>query len=201
MTTNPLDTILNEESTPPKRSFFSLGNIVLLFGLLAAVGVVGMQLYNQNQTAPNSGPAPLFEVQTFDGSTFTLEEQRGNIVVLNFWASWCGPCRDEAPELQAVYERYRERGVEFIGVTYLDEDDDSQAFMAEYGITYPNGPDPRSIVANRYNVTGAPETFIVDQNGEIAASFLGPLTPYSAFQIADLTAVLDELLAEQETAS
>lgn len=200
MTTNPLDTILNEETTTsPPRNFFSLGNIVLLFGLLAAVGVVGMQLYNQNQTAPNSGPAPLFTVETFDGEVFDLAEQRGSVVVVNFWASWCAPCRDEAPELQAVYEQYRERGVEFIGVTYLDEDDDSQAFMQEFAITYPNGPDPRSVIANRYNVTGAPETFVVDQNGEIAAAFLGPLAPYSSFQIEDLTAVLDELLASEVT--
>ncbi len=175
---------------------FSLGSIVLLMGVLSVIVVVGMQFLNQQESRPTSGPAPEFTVTSFDGETFSVESQReaGNITVLNFWGSWCGPCRAEAPRLQQLHEDYVDRGVTVLGVTYLDEESDSRAFMSEYGLSFPSAPDPDLIVADRYNITGAPETFIIDENGDVVAFFLGEITDLGMTRLRN---DLDTMLAEQ----
>src|SRR5690606_35233576 len=123
-----------------------------------------------------SGPAPDFTLTTFDGESFHLSEYRGKVVVINFWSSWCVPCPDEAPILQSVWERYRERGVVLVGVTYLDAGRDSLDFIQEFGITYFNGPDIGSRITEDYRITGVPETFIVDQNGDVVEAIIAPIT-------------------------
>lgn len=189
--------LLQEQPAPPPRANGALVAVVLVLGLLLLFAVVGVALVRQGMTQPESGPAPQFSLTTFDGQTFDLAQQQGKIVVLNFWGYWCGPCRDEAPILQSIYEQYRERGVEMIGVTFLaPELDRTLAFLAEFGITYPNGDDVRSRIADAYRITGAPETFVIDQEGEIARFYFGPIVeagggPMSA---SDLTGVLDCLL-------
>jgi cytochrome c biogenesis protein CcmG/thiol:disulfide interchange protein DsbE len=110
---------------------------------------------------------------TFDGELFSLADQRGKVVIVNFWASWCVPCREEAPILQDVWERYRDRGVVMVGVDYLDVERDALAFIDEFGITYPNGLDMGKAISKRYRIKGVPETFIVDQNGNIVEFYVG----------------------------
>lgn len=157
-----------DQGQPRKRRGLDAGSIVLIFGILSVVAVVGIQLLNRNEGPPTGGSnAPDFTVTTFDGESFTLSEQRGNIVVINFWASWCGPCRDEAPDLEQVYQEYKDQGVIFIGITYVDEVSDSLAFIDEFGQTYPNAPDSRSRVSAKYGVRAVPETFIVGRDGNI----------------------------------
>ncbi|MBL8132461.1 MAG: TlpA family protein disulfide reductase, partial [Anaerolineae bacterium] len=129
-------------------------------------------------------------ITTFDGQPFRLSEQRGKPVVINFWASWCGPCHDEAPALQRLWERYEGRVI-FIGITHADEPDDSLAFIERYNVTYPNAEDPRDDVTKRlYRITGVPETFVIDQNGQVV-KFL-----FSAVQEDEMIALLDGLLGE-----
>jgi cytochrome c biogenesis protein CcmG/thiol:disulfide interchange protein DsbE len=110
-------------------------------------------------------------------------------VVVNFWASWCPPCREEAPLFQALWERYRDQGVVFLGVTYVDSERNSRAFIDEFGITYPNAPDVGTyITKEQYHITGVPETFVIDQDGNIADFFL-----YLQNE-TQLTTTLDRLL-------
>jgi cytochrome c biogenesis protein CcmG/thiol:disulfide interchange protein DsbE len=98
------------------------------------------------------------------------------------------PCRDEAPILQDVWDRYRDRGVILVGVAYLDVERDSLAFIEEFGITYPNGLDIGEKIAKQYRIQGVPETFIIDQNGEIIELYVGPA------QEGQLDAILERVL-------
>jgi cytochrome c biogenesis protein CcmG/thiol:disulfide interchange protein DsbE len=117
---------------------------------------------------------------------------RGQVVVVNVWASWCPPCRDEAPVLEQTWREYRDRGVVFIGVDYMDTEPAALAYLAEFDITYPNGPDLGSRIAQDYKVQGVPETFFIDPQGEIAEVFVGPLSE------ARLKSILERLLAAMD---
>jgi cytochrome c biogenesis protein CcmG/thiol:disulfide interchange protein DsbE len=155
-----------------RRRGLSLGSIVLLLGVLMVVIVVGIALLRAKQGQPTSGLAPDFTVTTFDGETIRLSDLRGRPVVINFWASWCGPCRDEAPRFQSVWERYRDQGVMILGITYVDDENESRAFMAEYGVTYPNAPDVGTVISEElYFIQGVPETFVIDQQGNVVDFF------------------------------
>ena len=164
-------------------------------GLLALTAVVlllsvffGIAFSRNSGTQPEAGAAPDFEVTTFAGETLRLADLRGQVVVLNFWASWCGPCRVEAPVLQAVHERWRERGVTVFGIAYTDVDRHSLAFIEEFALTYPNAPDRGNRISNRYNIQGVPETFVIDRQGDIAHFF------YAAVNQRALENVLSRLL-------
>jgi cytochrome c biogenesis protein CcmG/thiol:disulfide interchange protein DsbE len=167
--TSYLDPI--EQTTEHRISLTAIG---ILLGALFMLGVLGASLVRAGRSQPTSGPAPEFTLWTFDGNAFSLSEQRGQIVIINFWASWCVPCRDEAPILQDTWQRYRDRGVVLVGVDYLDVERDALAFIDEFGITYPNGLDMGKIISKRYRIKGVPETFVVDQNGDIVDFYVGP---------------------------
>lgn len=121
-------------------------------------------------------PAPDFELSLFEGDTLRLAELRGQVVVLNFWASWCPPCRAEAPIFATVSEAYRDRGVIFVGVNIQDNEQDARAFIEEFGITYPNGPDRDLQITTDYAVASIPTTVFIDREGRIARNWLGGLT-------------------------
>ncbi|HLG51564.1 MAG TPA: TlpA disulfide reductase family protein [Chloroflexota bacterium] len=119
--------------------------------------------------------APDFQLTTFDGQTVHLASYRGKVVVVNFWASWCAPCRDEQPLLQTLWERYRDRGVVFLGIDVQDNDHDARAFIKEFQTTYPMAPDPGGRVSINYGVVGFPETYVISRSGTIARKFTGPV--------------------------
>lgn len=168
------------------KKFSSLFAWLLLFALL---GLVAFQMYNGGLNQVSEGAAPDFELTTFDGQQIRLSEFQGKVVVINFWASWCIPCREEAPILEAAWQKYRDQGVIFIGVDYLDTEKEALAFIEEFGITYFNGPDTGSRIAQQYRIRGVPETFFVDQLG-------GLLNPYiGAVNEEELENRLDRLLA------
>ncbi|MGH2529233.1 MAG: TlpA family protein disulfide reductase [Actinomycetota bacterium] len=121
-------------------------------------------------------PAPDFELPALeDGEPIALSSFRGNVVVLNFWASWCGPCRIEAPGLRRVSERYRDRRVRFLGVDYRDNDAAGRAFVDEFRLKYPSVTDPSGTLADDYGLIGFPTTFIIDPAGTIRYRFVGYL--------------------------
>lgn len=166
--------LVEDKAPQPARKGLNLGSIVLLLGILAMIVVVGMQLTRQNTTQPGSGPAPDFTVELYNGETFTLSEHRGEFIVINFWGSWCGPCRAEAPIIQAAHEKYADQGVYIIGVGFHDTERAARAFIEERNLTYPTGPDTGLRIIERYHVDGAPETFIVGPEGDIIDFYIGP---------------------------
>jgi thiol-disulfide isomerase/thioredoxin len=124
-----------------------------------------------------ASPAPDFRVPDVGGAgDRTLSELRGHVVVLNFWASWCSPCRAEAPDLERTYKAYRHRGVEFLGIDERDDLGGAGSFMREFGITYPSGFDPSGQLAFDYDLIGLPTTVVVDRDGQAAYRFTGIVT-------------------------
>lgn len=134
--------------------------------------------------------APDFTLQLPDGSTLSIEDLRGKVVMLDFWASWCQPCRDEAPALAQVYREYRGRDVEFVGINLWDNPGDAELFLQQEGHEYPNGIDAEGKIAISYGVRGIPEKFFIGRDGSIARKFTGPMNPDLLRQI------LDDLLSE-----
>ncbi|MBI2755395.1 MAG: TlpA family protein disulfide reductase [Chloroflexi bacterium] len=120
--------------------------------------------------------APAFDLQTLDGGRLSLAELRGVPVVLNFWASWCIPCREEAPLLTAADADYRSDGLRVLGVVYQDSADNARAFMRRYGQTYPGLLDQDGRTAIDYGVFGIPETFFIDRSGVVRSRQVGALT-------------------------
>ena len=142
---------------------------------------------------PEHRTAPAFTLPLLDGTGSTsLVRYPGKIVVLNLWASWCGPCRDESPKLQSVWESYRSLGVQFLGVDQQDSKAAASAFVREFGLTYPVAFDPDGSVAASYGALGLPTTFVIDASGVIRYRFLGRVDP------AGLQDVLQGLMAERE---
>lgn len=135
--------------------------------------------------------APDFTMPNLDGGEpISLSDFRGKIVVLNVWASWCLPCRKEAPALQAAWEDYSGRGIQFLGSNYQDDRDAARAFVGEFGITYPSVFDPSGRLAVDYGFFGLPSTFVIDRSQRIRFRFTGYLTATT------LRAALDDLYSE-----
>lgn len=167
------------------------GGIVLVFAIvLALLGLLGWGLDKAQKGPIENGPAPDFTLQDFDGRSVTLSDLRGQVVVINFWASWCPPCREEAAYLERTWRKYKDQGVVFIGVDYVDTEKAALAYMEEFDITYFNGPDIGTRISDAYNIQGVPETFFIARNGEVRGMHIGPI--YSP----DLDEKIEELLAE-----
>jgi cytochrome c biogenesis protein CcmG/thiol:disulfide interchange protein DsbE len=188
--TNDINVLTGETVEPQThKRRFGAGSIVILVGIIAIAAVFGLMLARQNQGQPTSGAAPDFEFTTFEGETMRLSDLRGNVVVLNFWASWCTPCAAEAPELESTWQAYKDRNVVFLGVAYADNGPRSLEFMARYGLTYMNAPDLGTRISEVYGIRGVPETFIIDPNGNVA-QFI-----YANVNQKQLTTILDQVLA------
>jgi len=131
--------------------------------------------------------APNFQLLTPEGEAHTLDEFRGKYVLLNFWASWCGPCRGETPDLQDFYQMNAARGAVVIGINQQEQAATARTFATGFGVTYPILLDTAGEVSNAYQFPGLPATFLIDPAGVVQRIFLGRLT---LEQIAEIEAGL-----------
>ena len=140
-----------------------------------------------------SGPtvAPPLSGTTLDGSAFDLATHRGHVVVVDFWASWCGPCHKQQPELDKLADEFLPRGVTFVGVDMRDDDASGRAYIADYHVPYPSLGDETGEIAGRFDVPAPPMTLVVDGHGTIVKRILGGIT------VHDLEPLLNQLLAGQ----
>ncbi|GJM40261.1 MAG: hypothetical protein DHS20C20_05430 [Ardenticatenaceae bacterium] len=178
-----------EAATPSRR--FHLGTFITFGLVLGLLALLGWGLVQVNLGQVDSGMAPDFTITSFEGETITLSELRGQVVIINFWASWCPPCREEAAYLEATWRKYQDQGVVFIGVDYVDTEKEALAYMEEFDITYFNGPDIGTRISHDYRMDGVPETYYVAKNGELRGVKIGPLAA------PELDEKIEELLAEQ----
>ena len=145
-------------------------------------GVIGLLAYGFTRDARYiqsplvAKKAASFTLTLFDGKGIRLEDFHGKAALINFWASWCIPCRAEARVLESAWQKYKDRGVVFLGINIQDREDDARAFMKEFGITYLNGRDESGKIAIDYGVWGIPETFFLDPQGRITYKHAGELT-------------------------
>ena len=170
-----------------KRSLVGVGMAVPIVMLLG----YGLTRDPRRIDSPLPGrAAPEFALPTLAaGDSIMLSQLRGHVVVVNFWASWCIPCRDEHPVLLQASREYGPRGVKFVGIAYNDKPEDSQRWLDELGSAYPSLVDNGARTAIDYGVSGVPETFIMDKQGVVAFKKFGPITT------AEITQKLDSLLA------
>jgi cytochrome c biogenesis protein CcmG, thiol:disulfide interchange protein DsbE len=146
------------------------------WAVLGAVVGAGIWLW---VSPPSSGPvkigekAPGFIVPALDKGTLGLRDYQGKVVVLNFWATWCPPCVDETPSLEAFAQRLKDRGVVVLGVSVDDQGEALRKFVTKYHLTYPIGRDPDRALAARYGTFKFPETYIIDRTGRVAEKIIG----------------------------
>jgi cytochrome c biogenesis protein CcmG, thiol:disulfide interchange protein DsbE len=155
----------------------AVGVVVSLLGLLIWKVAKGDDSVVTSSLADGKAvPAPAFTLAKLDGSgDLALESLRGKTVVLNFWASWCGPCKDETPLLQKGWERWQGKDVVFVGIDVKDFRGDARSFVNRFGVTYPNVYDGKGSTVGRYGVTGFPETYFIDALGRVVYRIAGPV--------------------------
>jgi cytochrome c biogenesis protein CcmG/thiol:disulfide interchange protein DsbE len=167
----------------PKTFFRKSALAIAAFVIAGFLGLLIWGMLNKQPLTGLSGvtmvnrPAPDFNLTTFIGATISLEDLRGKPVVMNFWASWCPPCRIEAPLLERTWRADRNRGLIFLGVNIQDLEKDALDYIREFDITYPNGPDPTGEITIDYGVSGLPVTFFISRKGEVVRRWVGAIEP------------------------
>ena len=154
-----------------------LAVLVIIFLLLA---LFGYALYGRKETEKVSplvgNSAPDFSLNLMDGKKISLSDLRGKTVLLNFWASWCMPCREEAPALEESWQKYKDKNVVYIGVNIWDENSSASSYIEKFGGGYPQGVDPKEEIQVDYGIGGVPETFFISPRGKITDKYSGALT-------------------------
>jgi cytochrome c biogenesis protein CcmG, thiol:disulfide interchange protein DsbE len=138
-------------------------------------------------------PAPAYGAPTLDGDTITLAQLRGSPIMLNIWATWCPPCRDEMPGLQELHERYGERGLRVVGVSIDSRGSEGEIrqFLQDHGITFTILHDIAEDISQRFRASGVPQTWLIDRRGVIAHRWIGKFDPVAPDAIERVEAVLD----------
>jgi len=168
-----------------KRGLFGLGVTALASGALVVLLITRLIAASQATSVNVSSgfkldghPAPDFTVSVLNAApgqptSVHLASLKGKAVVVNFWASWCVPCVDEAPVMEQAWQTYQSKNVVFVGVIYQDTQQNALGFVQQYNVTYPVGPDPNGDISIAYGVTGVPETVFINPKGIIQSKFGG----------------------------
>jgi cytochrome c biogenesis protein CcmG, thiol:disulfide interchange protein DsbE len=173
--------------------------ILVWIGLFIMLGILGIQLFRTQHPIITIGSrVPDFTLELFDGYQYqnsgqvSLVDLQGKVVVVNFWASWCVTCADEAADMEAAWRYYQPQGlVVFLGVNYTDVDSKALGFLSKFEITYPNGPDLGTRITPIFNRNIAmPETYIIDQQGVLRFQQIGPFQSQAEIRFA-----IDPILA------
>ncbi|MDQ3962528.1 MAG: TlpA family protein disulfide reductase [Actinomycetota bacterium] len=192
-----------EDGARGSRARIGIAVVALAAVIAITIGLTRPAPESASPTGP-SGKAPEFSLALLDGSgRLTSGELRGHPVVLNFWASWCVPCREEAALLEDRWRRYRDRGVIFVGVNIRDTPSAARAFVKEFDVTYPVVRDPEQTLVEQVGLVGLPQTFFITSDWTFAGSAAGAelgsannTEVLGAIDPADLDAAIRELLAE-----
>ena len=170
--------------------------MILLIGLLVALLAWKIAGDSKGRTLPYAiaqgelPEAPQFELPRLDEeSMLALSSLRGKAVVINFWASWCPPCRDEAPVLEAAWEQYRDQGVVVLGIDREDTTDDARGFIERFALTYPNVRDAEDTLESQYGLTALPETYFVGRDGRLVAHIPGAVDELADLEPAIMAAL------------
>jgi cytochrome c biogenesis protein CcmG, thiol:disulfide interchange protein DsbE len=173
----------SEELRGPRRA---RRLILLLVPAILFVALFAVYLFKDAGKPVVGSTAPNFEAPFLDEpGRFELASLRGKPVLLNFWASWCPPCKDEAPLLEDAYARYGD-DVEFVGIDIRDARDDALEFVERYGVSYPQVRDEALAVYTQYGLTGQPVSFFIDQDGIVVQQVQGPLNEALLYQFLDV---------------
>lgn len=187
-----------DESSPRQKKSVEIGGRQISVGaLIAWIGVFALLallafglLRNQEGPVTVGETVPNFTLTTFGGDQIGPDEMKGKVVVLNFWASWCKPCEEEAADLEAAWRIYEPRGdVIFLGVDYVDTETEAMVYLEKFDITYPNGPDLRTKISQAFRIRGVPETYIIGKDGKLAAFKISPF-----ISLAEIQSMIDPLL-------
>lgn len=191
---------MTESTQAPARRGVPLWAQITVFAfLLGLLLLVGVTLNRRQQGTVQPGDQiPDFTLTLFSGyeyegkSEVNLSDFRGKVVVLNFWASWCKPCEQEAAELEQAWQVYAPTGeVVFLGADYVDTEPEARVYLQKFGITYPNGPDLGTRISQLFRIAGVPETYFIDGEGVLRYVQVGPFTSLEQIQFQ-----IDQLLAE-----
>lgn len=181
-----------EPKPPAPRRPLPLWVYILSFTLLVGFLVlIGKQLINTSAGPITIGQeVPPISLTTFDGQVINTADLRGKVVVLNFWASWCKPCEQEAAELEQAWQMYKDTDqVVFLGVDWTDTEPQARGYLEKFNISYPNGPDLRTKIGDLFRITGVPETYFIDPEGKLTYVQVGPFLSLNAIQ-----SVLDPMI-------
>lgn len=155
--------------------------------------IFGLWLLVWAAAAHGGEPAPTFTLPALDGGApIALESFRGKIVLLDFWASWCGPCRAAMPAYQVLHERYAARGFSVLAVNLDEAPADGRAFLARVAVNYPIASDPQGSSAEQYRLTGMPTALLIDRRGEVRRRWVG----FKDEELPALRRDIEALLAE-----
>lgn len=179
------------QTTPAGRGLPRWVIVVAFVILVAFLALIGwnLRLSQQGPIVIGQSVSP-FTLSTFDGQSLSSAEMAGKVLVINFWASWCKPCEQEAADLEAAWQSYKPGGrVVFLGVNYVDTEPEALEYLAKFGVTYPNGPDLRTRISQKFRVHAVPETYIIGRDGKLAHKQIGIF-----YSVAEIKSVVDGLL-------
>src|SRR5918999_6551633 len=168
-----------------EQKFSSVRVVSWTIVALAAIAVVAYLALKPAEEQP----VPEFDLPTLSGGRLSSADLRGSPVVLNFFASWCAPCRQEAPLLERTWRAYRDSGVRFVGVDLRDTEGDARRFVREFGISYPIVRDEEQTLARALDVYGLPQTFFIDERWRLSTSTEGPRVGRGRGEVVQLGAM------------